>query len=92
MLYYKGKTSLNLASTAGVLLLIPALSYCLHPDIIRYSIPEFITIRRILVSNGWGASATPLYPGIVYMPDLKLGYGNRQLGTSTLIPDLDGFI
>jgi hypothetical protein len=26
------------------------------------------------------------------MPDLKLGYGNRQLGTSTLIPDLDGFI
>ena len=38
------------------------------------------------------ASATPLYPGIVYKPDLRLGYGNRQLGTSTLIPELDGFI
>ena len=38
------------------------------------------------------ASATPLYPGVVYKPDLRLGYGNRQLGTSTLIPELDGFI
>ena len=45
-----------------------------------------------LVSNGWGASAMGVYWGIVYKPDLRLGYGNRQLGTSTLIPDLDCFI
>ena len=45
-----------------------------------------------LVSNGWGASATPLYPGIVYKPDLRLGFGNRQLGISATTPDLDCFI
>jgi hypothetical protein len=33
-----------------------------------------------------------VYPGIVYKPDLRLEFGNRQLGISTLIPDLDGFI
>ena len=38
------------------------------------------------------ASAMGVYWGIVYKPDLSLGYGNRQLGTSTLIPELDGFI
>ena len=38
------------------------------------------------------ASATPLYPGIVYKPYLRLGFGNCQLGISTLIPDLDCFI
>ena len=41
-----------------VLLPIPALNYCLHPVFIRYSILQFITIRRFLVSNlvsnGWG--------------------------------------
>ena len=26
-------------------------NYCLHSDIITYSIAQFITIRRILVSN-----------------------------------------
>ena len=45
-----------------------------------------------LVSNGWGASATPLYPGIVYKPNLILGFSNRQLGISATTPDLDGFI
>ena len=58
MLYYKGKNNLKLVPTAGVPLLIPALSYCQQSDFIRYSIAEFITIRRILVSdlvsNGWG--------------------------------------
>ena len=44
------------------------------------------------VSNGWGASAMGVYRGIVYKPDLRLGFSNRQLGTSTLILGLDGFI
>ena len=39
-----------------------------------------------------GASATPLYRGTVLSHDLRLGFNNRQLGRSTLIPDLDGFI
>ena len=33
-----------------------------------------------------------VYRGTVLSHDLRLGYGNRQLGTSTLIPDLDYFI
>ena len=38
------------------------------------------------------ASATPPPRDTVHEPDLRLGFGNRQLGISTLIPDLDGFI
>ena len=33
-----------------------------------------------------------VYRGTVVSHDLRLGYGNRQLGISTLIPDLDCFI
>ena len=33
-----------------------------------------------------------VYPGIVYKPDLRLGFGNRQLGISATTPDLDCFI
>ena len=33
-----------------------------------------------------------VYRGSVLSHDLRLGYDNRQLGTSTLIPDLDYFI
>ena len=39
-----------------------------------------------------GASAMGVYRGTVLSHDLRLGYGNRQLGISTLIPDLDYFI
>ena len=45
-----------------------------------------------MVSNGLGASASPLYPGIVYKPDPRLGFDNRQLGISATTPDLDCFI
>ena len=38
------------------------------------------------------ASAMGVYWGTVLGHDLRLGYGNRQLATSTLIPELDGFI
>ena len=34
-------------------------------------------------SMAWGASAMPPYRGIVYVPDLRLGFANRQL---------DGFV
>ena len=50
----------------------------------------------LIWSTVWSTIAPPvprpLYPGIVYKPDLRLGFGNRQLGTSTLIPDPDCFI
>ena len=35
----------------GVRFPTDAPNYCLHSDIITYSIPQFITIRRIMVSN-----------------------------------------
>ena len=53
-----------------VLLLVPAVSHCLHTDIIGYSILQFIKIRRFLVnnlvSNGWGGVPHP-YTRVSYM-------------------------
>ena len=33
-----------------------------------------------------------VYWGTVLSHDLRVGFGNRQLGISTMIPDLDCFI
>ena len=85
-----------MADRQGVHRLVYPSTNSLHSDFIDSSSPEFIAIRRKmvsnLVSNGWGASAMGVYPGIVYKPDLRLGFGNRQLGISATTPDLDCFI
>ena len=63
----------------------------------RYSIPQFTAIRRILVSNLVSnaeppASAAPPPRDTVHKPDLRLGFDNRQLATSAYFMSLDGFI
>ena len=39
-----------------------------------------------------GASAMRVHRGTVLSHDMRLGFGNLQLGISTMIPDLDCFI
>ena len=66
----------------GVRFPTDAPNYCLHSDIIAYSIAQFTTIRRIMVSNlvsnwlggecQWGMGDT------VHEPDLRLGFENSK--------------
>ena len=58
--------------------------------------PQFITIRRFLVSDlvsNWlgGTSAIGVYLGIVHKPDLRLGFENSKRLRVEAVAKLDGF-
>ena len=71
-----------MAERQGVHLLFHPPVISQHSDIIDSTIVQFITIRRImvsnLVSNGWGASAAGGIGVIVYEPYPRLGFEGCQ--------------
>ena len=68
----------NVVRVNGVRFPIYAPNYCLHSDIITYSIVQFIIIRRIMVSNlvsNWLGERVPGgIGGIVYEPVPRLEF------------------